>query len=49
QKEQTKCRQGTGQSTRDKIVLSECHFLSFSNFLPFRPRKSRRSQGTEPR
>ncbi|CAI9545589.1 unnamed protein product, partial [Staurois parvus] len=21
----------------DEIVFSECHFLSFSNFLPFRP------------
>ncbi|CAI9574030.1 unnamed protein product, partial [Staurois parvus] len=29
--------------------FSECHFLSFSNFPPFRPRTSRRSQGTEPR
>ncbi|CAI9566861.1 unnamed protein product, partial [Staurois parvus] len=33
----------------DFSVFSECHFLSFSNFPPFRPRTSRRSQGTEPR
>ncbi|CAI9609944.1 unnamed protein product [Staurois parvus] len=30
-------------------VFSECRFLSFSNFPPFHPRTSRRSQGTEPR
>ncbi|CAI9549227.1 unnamed protein product, partial [Staurois parvus] len=33
----------------DFSVFSECHFLLFSNFPPFRPRTSRRSQGMEPR
>ncbi|CAI9557570.1 unnamed protein product, partial [Staurois parvus] len=32
QKEQSKCRQGTGQSTRDKIEFSECHFLIIFKF-----------------
>ncbi|CAI9603970.1 unnamed protein product, partial [Staurois parvus] len=34
QKEQAKCRQGTGQSTRDTILEKNDIFLKFSNFLP---------------
>ncbi|CAI9606007.1 unnamed protein product, partial [Staurois parvus] len=33
----------------DFSVFSECHFLSFSNFPPFRPPYVLTSQGTEPR
>ncbi|CAI9569739.1 unnamed protein product, partial [Staurois parvus] len=46
QKEQSKCRQGTGQSTRDKI---DCNFLSFSNFPPAPFPYVPASQGMEPR
>ncbi|CAI9564302.1 unnamed protein product, partial [Staurois parvus] len=44
QKEQSKCRQGTGQSTRDKIKKKDI-FLKFSNFPPYVPT----SQGPEHR
>ncbi|CAI9611711.1 unnamed protein product, partial [Staurois parvus] len=34
QKEQSKCRQGTGQSICNNHFKIKCHFLNFSNFLP---------------
>ncbi|CAI9584695.1 unnamed protein product, partial [Staurois parvus] len=34
QKEQSKCRQGAGQSTRDKIKKKKQTFFKFSNFPP---------------
>ncbi|CAI9613789.1 unnamed protein product, partial [Staurois parvus] len=44
-----KCFENSNVLLCDFSEFSECHFLSFSNFPPFRPPYIPTSQGTEPR